>query len=980
MQEFMDDSLIPDFTGSARVPESALGPYPLMVRNLSDTSGSRHGDETPDQTSMSSPGHGSFDRTNDSMIMAPRSGHRRPEKPLISHPRSRKNSSSADWTHERVIGWLKQNRFGPDWVDAFTDAQIEHDSFLALGNPHTFNSYKFKISESPARFFRLLKALNENQPDSPQVTHTAISSPFSNGTPTAPPISPWSSSALSTQSPPGTLVFPKRTQEKFLFLDKRLRPTRGQSQGPSILVTTDNITFTLVSIVLCQNAQEVRMRILEGLRLNTPSLRTTVHLTDYFCVPGDSLSDKQLWDVLSAAAGDIAKLYIGVETHAISPARFYGSSEDVLSPQGDLRQRPYPQTPSHLISNVPVGSEGDYFAARPAHSPSAPMRYFVASKAAQSSHKTAPKVPNLSSPPPPENARKHASNLPQITGESSSFQRMASVRGRRSRDSADAPQLFPMRTAPKPPLARQNSARYRPELSPVAQSPHGEHRKEVHSEVSPAPSSSILLTPSEIEEETARQFSWDSAPELDDVGDEDSDDGLWAMKPQVLGANESSDRSSAMTPNGYTAHPPTEVLLENLEQFFPNTDLDCPVIQQRHGQTSSASSIPSPKSLEKTAKETSSGDPEGSASSGSREMGRIKSIRVVAREASRRIRGGRGSLLRRKSTKMWGKKVVEVEQVSQGHTITLRDRKQYVWVRGELLGRGTFGKVYLGLNLTTGDMLAVKQFEVPRPMSSDRTALSSISTLNAEVETMKDLDHLNIVQYLGFEIREDVYNLFLEYVPGGSVKTILDHFGRFPEPIIRDLNAQVLDGLAYLHSQGILHRDLKADNLLLDTDGTVKISDFGISKRSRDIYSNNAEMSMQGTIFWMAPEVIHNVVHNEKQGYSAKVDVWSLGCVILEMFAGRRPWSTEEAIGAMYKLGSSRMAPPIPDDTVPYVSEQGRRFLDACFIIDPNNRPTARKLLSHPFSQRDPEFNFPETALGKFLIESTPKRVPHPAQ
>lgn len=134
-----------------------------------------------------------------------------------------------------------------------------------------------------------------------------------------------------------------------------------------------------------------------------------------------------------------------------------------------------------------------------------------------------------------------------------------------------------------------------------------------------------------------------------------------------------------------------------------------------------------------------------------------------------------------------------------------------------------------------------------------------------------------------------------------------------------------------------------------------------------DIYANNAEMSMQGTIFWMAPEVIHNVVHNEKQGYSAKVDVWSLGCVVLEMFAGRRPWSTDEAIGAMYKLGTSRQAPPIPEDTVPFVSAIGKDFIDQCFTIDPDKRPTPQRLLNHVFCLHDADYDFKRTKLGKMI-------------
>jgi mitogen-activated protein kinase kinase kinase len=165
---------------------------------------------------------------------------------------------------------------------------------------------------------------------------------------------------------------------------------------------------------------------------------------------------------------------------------------------------------------------------------------------------------------------------------------------------------------------------------------------------------------------------------------------------------------------------------------------------------------------------------------------------------------------------------------------------------------------------------------------------------------------------------------------------------------VSSLTRQTLCGLAYLHREGILHRDLKADNILLDLDGTCKISDFGISKRSADPYINDITNSMQGSVFWMAPEVIRaqsqaqNVpstgsnmdatqVYN--QGYSAKVDIWSLGCVVLEMFAGRRPWSKEEAIGAIYKLGSLNQAPPIPEDVSTVVGPAALSFMYDCFTM-----------------------------------------------
>lgn len=458
-----------------------------------------------------------------------------------------------------------------------------------------------------------------------------------------------------------------------------------------------------------------------------------------------------------------------------------------------------------------------------------------------------------------------------------------------------------------------------------------------------------------------------------DDDDDESDDGLWSKKlskptDALKASSASSVRSSTSSSSDvWAVRPPAEVVYENLERFFPNADLDKPIIDDVESPPASPdnreildyvkprtmilditkSVVASPKVTEIKEEEVVEKKEEKPAKF-SRKTGtsRIKSIRVVAREASEaRKRFSTSStksamsnpaLLRRRSTKMWGQKVVEATptQIKKGHISTVRDQrghlKKFVWVKGELIGVGTFGKVYLALNATTGDMMAVKQVEVRNKAAAE----TGVGALHAEVGTMKNLDHFNIVQYLGFETMQDhTYNLFLEYVPGGSVGSCLRNHGRFEEQIIRFLTRQILEGLAYLHACGILHRDLKSDNLLLDLDGVCKISDFGISKKSRDIYSNDAEMSMQGTIFWMAPEVIHNVIHNEKQGYSAKVDIWSLGCVVLEMFAGRRPWSNDEAIGAMYKLGSSRLAPPIPEDTKSFVSDDAKDFLDKCFIM-----------------------------------------------
>jgi mitogen-activated protein kinase kinase kinase len=490
---------------------------------------------------------------------------------------------------------------------------------------------------------------------------------------------------------------------------------------------------------------------------------------------------------------------------------------------------------------------------------------------------------------------------------------------------------------------------------------------------------------------TAHKFkenfiSFDDAPQLEDESEEEedgSDEDFWAKVP-------SEAKSGSSTMSEMIVRPAPEVLYDNLEKFFPDADLDRPVIDVSTPPASPLNDLDSQK-RQMNQKENEPPKLKRVVSSSHRDADtslrpqRMKTIRAVAREAGearkresiRRntISQNKPSLVRRQSTKMWGRKVVEVKPNQRQFISKLRKDKddnisEFSWIKGELIGKGTFGNVYIALNVTTGEMIAVKQVQLPSIPQKNSRVSDVIEALRSEVDTLKDLDHLNIVQYLGFEETERVYNLFLEYVAGGSVASCLRLHGRFDEPLIKFLTSQILGGLAYLHSRGILHRDMKADNLLLDLDGVCKISDFGISKKSNDIYANDAGMSMQGTIFWMAPEV----VDSRGEGYSAKVDIWSLGCVVLEMFAGRRPWSNLEAIPAMLKIGKAKAAPPIPEDTLPHVSMEGRSFLDSCFTTNPQERPTAQRLSKDAFCRVDPRFSFANTRLAG-LIKTNEKKV-----
>lgn len=149
-----------------------------------------------------------------------------------------------------------------------------------------------------------------------------------------------------------------------------------------------------------------------------------------------------------------------------------------------------------------------------------------------------------------------------------------------------------------------------------------------------------------------------------------------------------------------------------------------------------------------------------------------------------------------------------------------RTKRQWKWQRGEILGKGAFGTVYLGLNQITGELMAVKQ------LNTNEVSQKELATLEHEIEILTGLVHPNIVQYLGTERESDKLSIFLEYVPGGSIRNLLEKFGTLEEKIIRVYCRQLLLGLEYLHRNGIAHRDIKGANVLLSTDGTIKLADL----------------------------------------------------------------------------------------------------------------------------------------------------------
>ncbi|CAN6874402.1 unnamed protein product [Brassica oleracea] len=275
------------------------------------------------------------------------------------------------------------------------------------------------------------------------------------------------------------------------------------------------------------------------------------------------------------------------------------------------------------------------------------------------------------------------------------------------------------------------------------------------------------------------------------------------------------------------------------------------------------------------------------------------------------------------------------------------------WKKGKLIGRGTFGSVYVASNSETGALCAMKEVEL---FPDDPKSAECIKQLEQEIKLLSNLQHPNIVQYFGSEIVEDRFFIYLEYVHPGSInKYIRDHGGgTMTESVVRNFTRHILSGLAYLHSKKTVHRDIKGANLLVDASGVVKLADFGMAKH---LTGQRADLSLKGSPYWMAPELMQAVMQKDSNPDLAfAVDIWSLGCTIIEMFTGKPPWSEFEGAAAMFKV--MRDSPPVPES----MSPEGKEFLRLCFQRNPAERPTASMLLEHRFLKNSVQSTSPRNS------------------
>ncbi|CUG85710.1 protein kinase, putative [Bodo saltans] len=257
-------------------------------------------------------------------------------------------------------------------------------------------------------------------------------------------------------------------------------------------------------------------------------------------------------------------------------------------------------------------------------------------------------------------------------------------------------------------------------------------------------------------------------------------------------------------------------------------------------------------------------------------------------------------------------------------------------VLDQVLGRGGFGTVYKAWDDQLGKHAACKEVKLGE---QNKLALQE---LYQEYRMLTSLEHPNIVKVLGFVVHQGHGRIFMEWVPSGSVQTVLQETKRgLRETIVRRYIREALQGLAYLHSRGIVHRDVKPGNMLLNGDGTLKLTDFGTSRTLEHAAETVQTGTVVGTVPYLAPECVRGT-------YSAASDVWAMGCTALHMITGKAPWANEVAdnVALIFKLGSLTSLPIAMLSCS--MSADLRHMISSALTIDRHSRPSVEELLKFP--------------------------------
>ncbi|KAI9227862.1 MAG: p21 activated kinase [Piptocephalis tieghemiana] len=278
--------------------------------------------------------------------------------------------------------------------------------------------------------------------------------------------------------------------------------------------------------------------------------------------------------------------------------------------------------------------------------------------------------------------------------------------------------------------------------------------------------------------------------------------------------------------------------------------------------------------------------------------------------------------------------MTESEIMAKLRTVVSRGDPTLIYSKIKKVGQGASGSVYVARHLTTGTKVAIKQMELS---SQPRKEL-----IVNEILVMKESQHPNIVNYLdSFLIRNNELWVVMDYMDGGALTDVIDNNGGMDEGQIAYICYETTKGLEHLHHQNIIHRDIKSDNVLLNASGLVKITDFGFCAKLTEHHAKRA--TMVGTPYWMAPEVV------KQKEYGAKVDIWSLGIMAIEMIENEPPYLDEEPLKALYLIATNGTPTLKKPESL---SQELKAFLAECLCVDVKSRATSTELLQHDFFRK----------------------------
>jgi serine/threonine protein kinase len=246
------------------------------------------------------------------------------------------------------------------------------------------------------------------------------------------------------------------------------------------------------------------------------------------------------------------------------------------------------------------------------------------------------------------------------------------------------------------------------------------------------------------------------------------------------------------------------------------------------------------------------------------------------------------------------------------------------------LGSGAAGEVYRAINRRTQAQVAIKRMILEKQQRKDMIV--------TEIQVMKEMHFPSIVNYIECYFYEKELWIVMEYLEGGALtdivlETVMD------ENQMATVTKECLLALDYLHSHNIIHRDVKSDNVLVGMKGEVKLTDFGFCA---EINADEKRCTVVGTPYWMSPELV------KKQKYDKKVDIWSLGILIIEMIDGEPPYLHETPLKALYLIAANGK-PNVREESKARLSQDILNFLDRCLEVNPEKRADTKELLMHPF-------------------------------